>query len=473
MEALYVDGEWREPPTDPTVVRSPVDDAVLGSVPTGTTDHVDAAVGATVETATEFRELNVYERADAVTAAMDALEDRSEEVAETMAREVGKPVGEAREEVESAVYSGRSYAEDAVRLFGEVTPSQFEDRHNFTRREPHGPAAVVTPWNYPLEIATDHLSAALVTGNPVTWNPASEATLTASHVAEAFAGTDLPDGAFNFVPGSGSTVGAALVEHEDVRLVAFTGSTEVGQRIAATAARRSAEALLELGGKDPVLVLDDADVDRAADAIVVGSNYNCGQSCSGTERVIATEAVYDDVVAAVSERTASLTAGDPLEADTDVGPPINDDVRTTVREHVADARKAGARVTAGGAVGERYCEPTVLADVTPDMRVATEETFGPVTPILRVPDTAAAIKVANDTRYGLQAAVFTASLRRAHRAIDGLRSGGVVVNGTNNVWEHQLPFGGFKESGSGGEYKGRWHLEGMTQVKSVSIDYGE
>jgi len=473
MEGLFVDGEWRKPAQETISVRSPVDDEQLGTVPEGTTDHVETAVSASVEAARGFRNTNVYDRADALREAMDDLERRSETIVETMAREVGKPLEEAREELESAIHSGRSYAEDAVRLFGEVTPSRFEDRLNFTRREPYGPAAVITPWNYPVEIPVDHLSAALVSGNTVTWNPASEASLTASHVARAFAATSFPCGAFNFVPGSGGTVGAALSEHQAIRLVAFTGSTAVGQRIAVDAAGRSAQAVLELGGKDPVLVLDDADLERATAAIVLGSNYNCGQSCSGTERVIATDAVYDEVVERVTERTAGLTVGDPLDESTDVGPPINDDVRRTVREHVDEAVAAGARVTTGGTVGDRYCEPTVLADVTPEMRVATEETFGPVTPILRVPGLEAAISVANDTRYGLQAAVFTESLRNALRTVEDLRSGGVVVNGTNNFWEHQLPFGGFEESGSGGEYKGKWHLEAMTQVKSVAIDYGE
>jgi len=473
MDGLYIDGEWRESSERPVDATSPVDGSTLGSIPRATADDVDAAVAASVEVADRLRAANVYERADAVRAAMDALEADSEAIVETMAAEVGKPLAEAREELESAIHSGRSYAEDAVRLFGEVTPSQFEDRHNFTRREPYGPAAVVTPWNYPLEIPTDHLSAALVTGNPVTWKPASAASLTAAHVARAFAAAPLPDGAFNFLPGSGGTVGTALSEHGAVRLVAFTGSTAVGQRIAADAAGRSAHAVLEMGGKDPVLVLDDADLDGAAEAIVMGSNYNCGQSCSGTERVIVTEAVYDDVVERVTERTAALTVGDPREESTDVGPPINDDVRETVGEQIDDAVAAGARVTTGGSVGDRYCEPTVVADVTPDMLVATEETFGPVTPIMRVADLEEAIAVANDTRYGLQAAVFTESLQRAHRAVNELRAGGVVVNGTNNAWEHQLPFGGFKQSGSGGEYKGKWHLEAMTQVKSVAIDYGE
>jgi acyl-CoA reductase-like NAD-dependent aldehyde dehydrogenase len=454
------------------VARSAVDDA-LGSVPEGTPEHVERAVSATVEVAPKFRRTNVYDRADALRTAVDALEERRERIVETMAREVGKPLAEAREEFDSAVNSGRSYAADAERLFGEVTPSKFDDRFNYTQREPYGPAAVITPWNYPVEIPVDHLSAALVTGNPVTWNPASETALTAYLVAQAFANAPFPNGAFNFVTGPGSTVGAALTEHEAIRLVAFTGSTAVGQRIAEIAAGRSAQTVLELGGKDPLLVLDDADIERAADAIVMGSNYNCGQSCSGTERVIATEMVYDEVVAAVTERTAALTVGDPLDDDTDVGPPINDEVRETVLEQIADAVDAGATVTTGGSVGDHYVEPTVLADVTSDMDVATEETFGPVTPIVAVADVDEAIAVANDTRYGLQAAVFTESLRTAHQTVNELRSGGVVVNGTNNFWEHQLPFGGFKESGSGGEYKGKWHLEAMTQVKSVAVDFGE
>lgn len=473
MEPLYINGEWIEPDSGRIRATSPIDGSTLGTVAAGSEAHVDDAVRATVEASDALRELNVHQRAEAIETAMDVLEDRLEEIVSTMTEEVGKTTSEAREEVESAVRSGREYAADAVRLTGEVTRSQYDDRHNFTRREPHGPAGVITPWNYPFEIPTDHLSAALVTGNPVTWNPASEAALTATHIAAAFASTSLPDGAFNFVPGAGGTVGAALSGHQDVRLLAFTGSTAVGQQIAATAATRSAECLLELGGKDPVLVLDDADISRAADAIVLGSNYNCGQSCSGTERVIATESIYDELVAAVTARTEELTYGDPRDAETDVGPPINDDVRETTERQITEAVEAGARVTAGGSVGDRYIEPTVLADVAPEMRAATEETFGPLTPLISVADREEAVRVANDTRYGLQAAVFTESLQDAHRVIDGLQSGGIVVNGTNNFWEHQLPFGGVKQSGSGGEYKGRWHLESMTQRKSVAIDYSD
>lgn len=474
MRGTFIHGQWQSSDSEASfTVTSPIGDEPLETVAAATPADVDTAVAAASRAEEPLREMGVRDRAEALAVALDGLEERAEAIAETMAREAGKPLSEAQAEVEGGIHTGREYGHDAVRQFGEVPPSASAGRHNFTRREPYGPTAVVTPWNYPFEIPAGHLFAALVVGNPVVWNPATATTLTAYYLAEALADCPLPDGAFNFVPGPGSTAGSAVVDHERIRLIAFTGSTGVGQSIAASAAGRSAECLLELGGKDPVLVLDDADVTAAADAIVFGSNYNCGQSCSGTERVIATEAVYDELVAAVAERTRELTVGDPLDPETDVGPPVDDDVRETVQSQLREATSAGATVVAGGDVDGRYIEPTVLADVTPEMDVAREETFGPLTPILRVADAEQALQTANDTRYGLQAAVFTESLRTAHRVINRLNVGGVMVNATNNYWEHYLPFGGVKESGSGGRFKGKWHLEAVTHVKAVSVAYGD
>lgn len=470
--SLYIDGEWRTASSGATLKSlSPIDDAELGTVPAGTPVDVDEAVAATQSVANQLRDQTVSERTDAIEDALNRLRDASDEIAETIAREVGKPLSEARAEVAGGIESGKEYCHDAARLFGDVTNSLHRDRLTFTRREPYGPTGIVTPWNYPFEIPLGHLCAALAVGNPVVWNPASETSLSAAHVARAFSESPLPDGAFNFVTGRGSTVGSAIVEHPAIRFVAFTGGTDVGQYIASTVAERSAECLLELGGNDPVLILDDADVDAAAESVVFGSNYNCGQCCSGTERVIATDMVYDDLVNAVATRTATLAVGDPLEDATDVGPPINADVRETIAAHVEDAVANGATLETGGEVGGRYCEPTVLSDVDPSMRVAREETFGPVTPILRAESIVDAVDIANDSRFGLQAAVFTESIDSAHRAINALEAGGVVVNGTNNQWEHHLPFGGVKESGSGGRFKGSWHLEAMTQLKAVAIDY--
>lgn len=474
MRDLYIDGQWCDTTGHSGIeVTSPIDDSELATVPAGTPEDVERAVAAAERATTPLQEMTPRERADALDDVADFLAARADDVAEDMVREVGKPLSEARAEVDGGVHSARAYGEDVVRLFGEVTTSTTPDRLNITRREPYGPTAVITPWNYPFEIPMGHLCAAVAVGNPVVWKPAAATSLTGYHIAEAFAASPFPEGAFNLVTGRGSTIGPAMVEHPAVRLVAFTGSTGVGQGIAASAAGHSAECLLEMGGKDPVLVFDDADVAAAAEHIVFGSNYNCGQSCSGTERVLATPGVHDDLVAAVAEKTAALTVGNPMDADTDVGPPINDDVRETVREQVGEAVDAGARVVAGGEVGERYVDPTVLADVDPSMAVAREETFGPVTPILEVADYDEALAVANDSRFGLQSAVFTESLDRALRAVDDIEAGGVVVNGTNNAWEHQLPFGGIKESGSGGRFKGTWHLESMTTTKAVAIHYSE
>ncbi|MCY4731569.1 aldehyde dehydrogenase family protein [Natronomonas gomsonensis] len=474
MRDLYIDGQWCESDDCAAIeVTSPIDDAVLTTVPSGTERDVASAVAAAERASDTLADMTVGDRAEGLEAVADHLRERADELAETLAREVGKPLSEAHAEVDGGIHSARAYGEDALRLFGDVTHSSMPDRLNFTRREPYGPTGIITPWNYPFEIPMGHLCAAIAVGNPVVWKPAATTSLIGHHIAEAFAESPLPEGAFNFVTGRGSTVGSALVNHPEIRLIAFTGSTTVGQGIAASAANHSAECLLEMGGKDPVLVFDDADIEAAAEHIVFGSNYNCGQSCSGTERVLATPGIYDELVTAVAEKTAALTVGDPLDPETDVGPPINDDVRETVREQVADAVANGATVESGGEVGERYIEPTVLSGVEPSMAVAREETFGPVTPILEVSDYDEAITVANDSRYGLQSAVFTDSVDRALRAADDIEAGGVVVNGTNNAWEHQLPFGGVKESGSGGQFKGVWHLESMTTTKAIAVDYSE
>jgi aldehyde dehydrogenase (NAD+)/lactaldehyde dehydrogenase len=226
-----------------------------------------------------------------------------------------------------------------------------------------------------------------------------------------------------------------------------------------------------MGGKDPILVLDDADVEHAAESIVTGSNWNAGQVCCGTERVIATDGVHDELVDAVVRRTEELVVGDPLEEGTDVGPMISERIQSKAVDHVEDARSRGATLRTGGETDGLFYTPSVLEGVTEEMDIARDETFGPVTPVLRVDDYEEAIDVANRSRYGLQAAVFTDSLQRAHDAANRLQAGGVFVNETNNYWERLLPFGGYNESGSGGRYGSKWHLEAMTQVKSVMMNY--
>ncbi|WP_227356555.1 aldehyde dehydrogenase family protein [Haladaptatus salinisoli] len=471
MRQLYIGGEWVDAESNEGIdVDSPVTGEVIDTVPDASPHDVRRAVEAARRAQRELEEMTAFERAAVLDEVTDYFEEHEDEIAELITREEGKPLHESYEETEYVIESSDDYAHDAIRLFGDVVPSEFRGRFAYTQREPYGPCAVISPWNFPLEVPGGSIYSAIATANPVVFKPAEETPLTAYHIAKAFERSSLPDGAFNLVTGAGET-GAELVGHEDVRLIAFTGSTAVGQQIAKTAAERNAQCLLEMGGKDPILVLDDADVDHAAESIVMGSNWNAGQVCCGTERVITTEGIHDELVDAVVEKTEALTLGDPFEEGTDVGPMVSERIQRKVKDHVDGAVEQGARLLTGGDTDGLFYDPAVLDDVTEQMDIATEETFGPVTPVVRVDDYEAAIEVANRSRYGLQAAIFTDSLERAHDAANRLKAGGVFVNETNNYWERLLPFGGYGESGSGGRYGSKWHLEAMTQTKAVMMNY--
>ncbi|MGM0606045.1 MAG: aldehyde dehydrogenase family protein [Halobacteriota archaeon] len=468
-----MDGEWVDAHSDDGIdVVSPVTGDVLETVPNGDETDVQAAVAAAESARVELKAMTAFERAAVLDEVTEYFVEHEDEIAELITREEGKPLHESYDETQYVIESSDDYGHDGIRLFGDVVPSEHRGRFAYTQREPYGVCAVISPWNFPLEVPGGSIYAAIASGNPVVFKPAEETPLTAYHIAEAFAQSSLPDGGFNLVTGAGDT-GAALVDSHDVRLIAFTGSTAVGREIARTAADRNAQCLLEMGGKDPIVVLDDADVEAAAEGIVVGSNWNAGQVCCGTERVIATAGVYDELVEAVTRRVDELVVGDPFEEGTDVGPMVSKRIQRKAIDHVEDAVDSGATLTTGGDVDGLYYTPAVVSDVTAEMAISGDETFGPVTPIMRVPDYEAAIAAANRSPYGLQAAVYTNSLQQAHDAVDRIEAGGVFVNETNNYWERLLPFGGYGASGSGGRYGSKWHLEAMTQVKAVMMNYGD
>ena len=471
MRQLYIDGEWVDSTSSEGIdVDSPVTGEVLDTVPAGSTDDVRRAVEAARRSQRELEEMTAFERAAVLDEVTDYFIEHEDEIAEGITREEGKPLHESYDETQYVINSSDDYGHDAIRLFGDVVPSEHRGRFAYTQREPYGVCAVISPWNFPLEVPGGSIYSAIATANPVVFKPAEETPLTAYHIAKAFEQSSLPDGAFNLVTGAGST-GQTLVEHNDVRLIAFTGSTEVGQQIARTAADRNAQCLLEMGGKDPILVLDDANVENAAESIVVGSNWNAGQVCCGTERVITTEGVHDELVDAVVEKTEELVLGDPFEDGVDIGPMVSSRIREKAAQHVDDAVGKGAQLLTGGDTDGLYFDPAVLDDVTEEMAVAVDETFGPITPVIRAGSYEEAIEIANRSRYGLQAAIFTDSLERAHDAANRLKAGGVFVNESNNYWERLLPFGGYGESGSGGRYGSKWHLEAMTQTKAVMMNY--
>jgi acyl-CoA reductase-like NAD-dependent aldehyde dehydrogenase len=471
MRELYIDGEWVEADSDAGIdVVSPVSGEVIDTVPDANATDVAKAVAAADRAQQELREMTAFERAAVLDEVTEYFEEHEDEIARGITEEEGKPLHESYDETEYVISSSDDYAHDGIRLFGDVVPSEHRGRFAYTQPEPYGPCAVISPWNFPLEVPGGSIYSAIASANPVVFKPAEETPLTAYHIAEAFAQSSLPDGAFNLVTGEGAT-GAELVGDERIRLIAFTGSTAVGQEIAKTAAERNAQCLLEMGGKDPIIVLDDADIEHAAASIVAGSNWNAGQVCCGTERVIVTEGAHDALVDEVVKQTEELVVGDPFEEGTDVGPMVSDRIQQKAREHVEDATAQGATVETGGTTDGLYYDPAVLTGVTGEMAIARDETFGPVTPVIEVDDYEEAIRVANDSPYGLQAAIFTDSLERAHDAANRIQAGGVFVNETNNYWERLLPFGGYKESGSGGRYGSKWHLEAMTQTKSVMMNY--
>jgi acyl-CoA reductase-like NAD-dependent aldehyde dehydrogenase len=471
MRELYIDGEWVEAESDEGIdVDSPVTGELIDTVPDANARDVARAVAAANRARHELREMTAFERAAVLDEVTEYFEKHEDEIARGITEEEGKPLHESYDETAYVISSSADYGHDGIRLFGDVVPSEHRGRFAYTQHEPYGPCAVISPWNFPLEVPGGSIYSAIATANPVVFKPAEETPLTAYHIAKAFAQSSLPDGAFNLVTGAGGT-GAELVADERIRLIAFTGSTEVGQEIAKTAAERNAQCLLEMGGKDPILVLDDADVAHAAASIVSGSNWNAGQVCCGTERVIATEGVHDALVDEVVRQTEELVVGDPFEDGTNVGPMVSERIQQTTREHVDEAVSRGATVRTGGESEGRYYQPAVLSEVTSDMVIARDETFGPVTPVIEATDYDDAIRIANDSKYGLQAAIFTDSLERAHDAANRLEAGGVFVNETNNYWERLLPFGGYKQSGSGGRYGSKWHLEAMTQTKAVMMNY--
>jgi len=470
MRKLYIDNEWiASEAAEEIEVTTPADgnETVIDTVPDGSETDIKRTVEAARKAEKALCELTVYERAELVYAVRDYLADISEEIASTITKEEGKPIQEARMEVRYTVESAESHADDAFRLYGNVIPSESKGRFAFTTRESYGPCAIITPWNYPLELPAENAFAAILTANPVMLKPSEETPLAAYHLAEAFEAVGAPEGTFNLVTG-GEDTGGALVSHPDVGLISFTGSVETGQEITRQSAGHTPHLHLEMGGKDPVLVVGDADIEWAADRIVYGSNANAGQVCCGTERVIATDDVYDALLDEVTRRTESLRIGDPFNEDTDVGPMINDRIQSKVVDHVDQAVSAGGTIHTGGSVEDQYYEPAVVGDVDPDSALAQEETFGPVTPFIRASDLDEAIEIANETKYGLQAAVFTRDIEVAFEAVNRIKAGGVFINESDNYWESGLPFGGHKQSGTGriGNL-----CEEMTQTKSAIINY--
>jgi acyl-CoA reductase-like NAD-dependent aldehyde dehydrogenase len=412
----------------------------------------------------------VLERVELCRHAFKLCLERNEEIAQMISREVGKTIRESREEMEEFTCDHfRRASEDVLRYAGKVLPST-QERTNAKKivvvQEPVGVVAAVSPWNFPVDIAGIPIVYGLAVGCTVVWKPSEYAPLCAQMFVELLRDAGFPPGTVNLVHGRGDT-GAELVRHPDVGAVVFTGSVETGEKVARDAGLKNR--VLELGGNGPQIVLADADIEKAADAAITGCFYLAGQCCTAAERILVHESVKDVFVEALVERTKALLVGDPLLEETDMGPLCTPAVLARTKAHVKDAVEKGARVVFGGGSEGQFHEPTILDGVTRDMRIAREETFGPVAPIMTFTTLDEAIEIANETEYGLTAAVFTRSLHDAWRAAEELRHGTVHVNETTNYWDQLAPFGGAKKSGAGRELAG-WILDALTETKQISFD---
>jgi alpha-ketoglutaric semialdehyde dehydrogenase len=433
------------------------------------------AADAAREAAPAWRATPAPARGDILRKAADLLEQRSQSIGVELTREEGKTIAEAVGETRRAAAIFRYYAGQTVEPDGETYPSVSASLL-YARREPLGVVLAITPWNFPIAIPAWKIAPALAYGNTVIFKPAELAPLTAVRLVEALLDAGLPKGVLNLVLGKGSVVGDPLVEHSEVDAITFTGSNVVGKAIQLKATERGKKVQLELGGKNPAVVLADADLALAAEHVARGAFLSAGQKCTATSRVIVERSVLQDFTEQLVGLAGKWKLGDPLLADTRIGPLVSEAALKSVMGYV-DEGKAGGRVLAGGSAareigGGYFVRPTVLTDIDPKGRLAQEEIFGPVAVLLPANTYADAVALANDTPFGLTASVFTQDLGKALRFVEETQAGVIKVNQETAGLEFQVPFGGMKESSSGSREQGKVAREFFTQWKTVYIDTG-
>jgi lactaldehyde dehydrogenase len=476
---MLIDGSWVDA-DDRTDVINPYDGTTVGTVPVASREQVREAIDAAEEAASETS-LSAYERYELLSIAADHLEERIEEVAETITSEQGKPIEEARTEADRSVQTLRLSAEEAKRQFGEYVPMDpqkgMSRDHCFTQPEPMGVVAGITPFNFPLMLMAHKVGPALAAGNAFVGKPATTTPFSALVLFEcldaAVEEMGAPDGLVNIVTGHGSTIGEEIVNSEAIDSISFTGSTAVGKYLANNSGMT--DVMLELGGNDPTIMWSDTDVERAAAEVVQGACSNAGQVCNSVERVIVDEEIEDEALEALSDAASRLNIGDPVDEGTDISAMVSDDEFAGTVELFEETVEQGATVEYGGRyggeLGDRVFEPTVLGGVTPDMPAASEETFGPLIPVIAVGDFDEALEEANNTEYGLEAGLFTQDIDRAKRAADTIDAGGVNINTVSGFRTDHMPYGGFKDSGKGKEGI-KYTVEHFSRSKLVGFHEG-
>ncbi|MFL5801454.1 MAG: aldehyde dehydrogenase family protein [Roseiflexaceae bacterium] len=475
-----IGGQWIESATGRTFEnRNPADSReVVGVFPDSDERDVAAAVAAAQKAYASWRLVPAPKRGEILFRAAQLLVQRKEQCARDMTREMGKVLAETRGDVQEAIDMCFFMAGEGRRLYGQTTPSEMPNKYQMSVRQPLGVCGLITPWNFPMAIPSWKILPALIVGNTVVIKPASDTPLSVFNLVQCLLDAGVPDGVVNIVTGSGGKVGEPLMRHPDVKVISFTGSTEVGSRVARVGAEGMKHVSLEMGGKNPLIVMDDADLDLVVEGALWGAFGTSGQRCTATSRLIAHRAVVGELTERLGERAERLIIGNGLDERSQMGPSINQGQLETVMEYVRVGQSEGAQLIVGGRrltdgtfAHGFFHQPTIFGDVRRDMRIAQEEIFGPVLSVIPVDSLAEAIDVANDVPFGLSSAIYTRDVNYAFQAMRDLYTGIVYVNAPTIGAEIHLPFGGTKGTGNGHREGGTQVLDIFSEWKSIYVDF--
>ncbi len=475
----YIGGEWVDSDSGETFESvNPANGETIGVFPRSSAADVDRAVEAAKSAYREWRLVPAPKRGEILFRFAQLLTEHKADLTELMSHEMGKVLAEAGGDVQEAIDMSYYMAGEGRRMFGQTTPSELRDKFNMSVRMPIGVVGVITPWNFPIAIPSWKIAPALVCGNTVVFKPATDTPLLGERFVELLAESGVPAGVVNIVHGGGGEVGDRIVRHPDVPVVTITGSRETGVGVMRTAADNLKRVHLELGGKNAIIVMDDADVDLAVEGILWSAFGTSGQRCTAASRVIVHEGVYGDLQSKLVAAAEKMRLGPGWEEDTDVGPLINRGALEKVDSYTTIGKDEGAKLLTGGEIASGnglgdgfFYRPTIFGDVEPGMRIAQEEIFGPTTALIPVRSFDEAIEAANGVKYGLSSSIFTSDVNKAFRAMRDLETGITYINAGTIGAEVHLPFGGTKDTGNGHREAGQAALDVFTEWKALYVDY--
>jgi alpha-ketoglutaric semialdehyde dehydrogenase len=476
----YINGEWTDSKSGKTFPNiNPANTGeTVGLFQASNADDVELACSAAAAARLAWADLPATKRGEYLFKAADLLESRLAQLGEEMTREEGKTLPEAIGEVKRAINIFRYFGGEGSRQFTYQVPSERENVLCYTIRKPLGTVALISPWNFPSAIPAWKIAPALISGNTVVIKPASLAPLSSYRLVEALHEAGIPPGVINYVTGSGGSVGDALTSNPEIKAVSFTGSTSVGNALYQKVSERKIRIQLEMGGKNPTVVLSDADLDYAADILINGAFFSTGQKCTACSRAVIEKSIYEPLVEKLIEKTRKLKVGNGLEPGVQIGPAVDESQLKTDLEYIDIANKEGAQILCGGKrlTGDNFdkgyfIEPTIFSGVTSEMRIAQEEVFGPVLALMVAEDFDDAMRIANDVKFGLSASIVSKDLTRVHKFINRIEAGLITVNLPTAGVEYQLPFGGTKESSYGMREQGPQALDFYSETRTVYLKY--